>query len=49
MTRAARAVTDEAPAPFEGLSDTEVEQLRRLVEKLGGDGASVEPEGRRRK
>ena len=36
VMRAARAVTDEAPAPFEGLSDGEVEQLRKIVGRLVG-------------
>ena len=34
VMRAARAVTDEAPAPFDVLSDGEVEQLRRIIERL---------------
>jgi DNA-binding MarR family transcriptional regulator len=38
VMRAARAVTDEAPAPFEVLNDAEVEQLRRIVERLVGAG-----------
>jgi DNA-binding MarR family transcriptional regulator len=37
VMRVARAVTDEAPAPFEVLSEEEVEQLGRIVEKLAGD------------
>ncbi len=36
VMRAARAVTDEAPAPFEVLSEGEVEQLRKIVDRLGG-------------
>lgn len=38
VMRAARAVTDEAPAPFEVLSEGEVEQLRKIVDRLVGGG-----------
>ena len=38
VMRAARAVTDEAPAPFSSLSDVEVEQLRKIVERLSSRG-----------
>ncbi len=34
VMRAARAVTDEAPAPFGVLTDGEVEQLSEIVERL---------------
>jgi DNA-binding MarR family transcriptional regulator len=36
VARAARAVNDKAPAAFEVLSDQELAELTRIVERLGG-------------
>jgi DNA-binding MarR family transcriptional regulator len=41
VMRAARAVTDEAPAPFEALTAGEVAELRRIIDKLGVETAKA--------
>jgi DNA-binding MarR family transcriptional regulator len=48
VARAARAVTDEAPAVFDVLSEEEVERLGAILERLGA-GSSVECGFERRK